>query len=147
MVQHCKGTSRCWFGHRRSWASCGLHQCQHSKHDDGSYEFTQHALIYSNVEDIGLSHAKTTIKPIPVAVQKPLQAFKDSPYFNNHFNYHSVVGKLSYIAQTMHQDIIYAMHQCAHFSSYPLLEHGEAIVYLVWHLLKTHHYTLLCHPL
>ena len=70
------------------------------KHDDGSYEFTQCALIDSIIEDVGLSYAKATTKPIPAAVQKPLHSFKDSPYFNNDFNYCSVVCKLNYIAQT-----------------------------------------------
>ena len=71
------------------------------KHGDSSYEFTQHALIDSIIEDVALPYAKTTAKPILAAVQKPLHAFKDSPYFNNDLNY---------IAQTTWSDIIYAIN-------------------------------------
>ena len=54
----------------------------------------------------------------------------------------SITAKLlanNYIAQTIWPDIIYAMHRCACFSYNPCQEHGEAIVYLVKCLLKTHH--------
>ena len=109
------------------------------KNDDGSYKFTQCALIDSIIKDAGLSFAKVTTKHIPAAVQKPLHTFKDSPYFHNDFNYCSVVGKLIYIAQTTWPGIIYAIHQCACFSYDPCQKHGEAIMYLVRNLLKTHH--------
>ena len=64
------------------------------KHDDGSYEFKQHALIDSIIDDIGLSYAKATTKPILVAVPKPLHPFKDFSYFN----YCSIIGKINNIA-------------------------------------------------
>ena len=69
------------------------------RHDDGSYAIKQCVLIDSITEDVGLSSAKATTKPILASVQKPLHALKDSS-FNNDFNYHSVVGKINYIAQT-----------------------------------------------
>ena len=109
------------------------------KHDDGPYEFTQCALIDSVIEDVGLSYTKAATKPIPAAVQKPLHAFKDFPSFRNDFNYCSVVGKLNYIAQTTWPNIIYSMHQCAHFSFDHHQVHGEANLYLVMCLLKAHH--------
>ena len=51
----------------------------------------------------------------------------------------SISTQLYYIAQRTQPDIIYDMHQCAHFSSDPCQEHQEAIVYLVMYLLKTRH--------
>ena len=60
-------------GHLAGYAGVNI-----GKHDDGSYEFTQCALIDSIKEDVCLSHAKATTKPIPAAVKKPLNVFKDS---------------------------------------------------------------------
>jgi hypothetical protein len=105
------------------------------KMKDGSYEFTQHALIDSTIEDVGLKDAK--VKPVPAKVSLRLHAFKDEPHFNLDFNYRSAVGKLNYLAQTRRPDIMYATHQVAKYSSDPRQSHGEAILYLVCYLKKT----------
>ena len=102
---------------------------------DGSYEFTQRALIDSIISDVGLTDSKT--KPVPAKVSLQLHAFKDQPVFNLDFNYRSVVGKLNYLAQTTRPDIMYATHQIAKYSSDPREPHGEAILYLVRYLKKT----------
>ncbi len=78
---------------------------------DGSYEFTQRALIDSIINDVGLTDAK--VKPVPAKVSIQLHAFKDEHAFNLNFNYKSVVGKLNYLAQTTRPDIMYATHQIA----------------------------------
>ena len=96
---------------------------------DNSYEFTQRALIDSIISDVGLTDSKT--KPVPAKVSLQLHAFQDQPIFNLDFNYRSAVGKLNYLAQTMHPDIMYATHQIAKYSSDPREPHGEAILYLV----------------
>ena len=67
------------------------------KHDDGSSEFTQCAIIDSIIEDIGLYYAKAETNSLPAAAQMPLHAFNDSHYFN----YLSIVSKLNEIVQTM----------------------------------------------
>ena len=69
-----------------------------SKLRDGSYEFTQHALIDSIINDVGLNDSKS--KPVPAKVSLQLHAFKDDPPFDMDFNYRSAVGKLNYLAQT-----------------------------------------------
>ncbi|KAL7475256.1 hypothetical protein ACHAW6_001179 [Cyclotella cf. meneghiniana] len=64
-----------------------------------------------------------------------LHAFKDSPKLsdcNLNFNYYSITGKLNYLGQTTHGDILFAIHQIAKYSSDPRKEHGEEIIY--WHL-------------
>ena len=66
------------------------------KTKDGSNEFTQHALIDSIIEDVGLKVAK--VKPVPAKVSLRLHAFKDEPPFDLNFNYRSAVGKLNYLA-------------------------------------------------
>jgi hypothetical protein len=72
---------------------------------DGSYEFTQQALINSIIKDVGLSNTKS--KPVPAKVAELLYAHQGAPTFNLEFNYHSVVGKLNYLAQTTRPDIMY----------------------------------------
>ncbi len=102
---------------------------------DGSYEFTQCALINSVIADVGLMDVKT--KPIPAKVAILLHAFKDAPAFDLSFNYHSVVGNLNYLAQTTRPDIMYATHQIAKFSADPREPHGDAIFYLICYLKRT----------
>jgi hypothetical protein len=102
---------------------------------DGSYEFTQRALIDSVIADVGLTDVKT--KPVPAKVAILLHAFKDVLPFNLNFNYCSVVGKLNYLAQTTCPDIMYATHQITNFSADPREPHGDAILYLVCYLKKT----------
>jgi hypothetical protein len=96
---------------------------------DGSYEFTQQALIDSIINDIGLKDAK--VKQVPAKVSLQLQAFKNKPAFNLNFKNTSAVGKLNYLAQTTRPDIMYATHQIAKYSSDPRQSHGEAILCLV----------------
>ncbi len=102
---------------------------------DGSYEFTQQALIHSIIDDVGLKDAK--VKPVPAKVSVQLHAFKNKPAFDLSFNYRSAVGKLNYLAQTTRPDIMYATHQIAKYSSDPGQSHGEAILYLACYLKKT----------
>jgi hypothetical protein len=90
---------------------------------DGSYEFTQRALIDSIIDDIGLKDAK--VKPVPAKVSLQLHAFKDVPAFDLNFNYRSTVGKLNYLAQTTRPDIMYATHQTAKYLSDSRESHGD----------------------
>jgi hypothetical protein len=106
-----------------------------SRNYDGSYEFTQRALIDSIISDVGLKDAK--VKPVPAKVSLQLHAFKDEPPFDLNFNYRSAVGKLNYLAQTTTPDIMYATHQIAKYSLNPRQSHGKAILYLVCYLKKT----------
>jgi hypothetical protein len=102
---------------------------------DGSYEFTQQALIDSIINDIRLKDAK--VKPVPAKVSLQLHAFKDKPAFDLNFNYRSAVGKLNYLAQTTKPNIMYTMHQIAKYLSDPRQSHVGAILYLVCYLKKT----------
>jgi len=107
-----------------------------TKAKDDSHEFTQCTLIDSFIEDIGLKDAK--IKLIPAKASQRLHAFKDEPPFDLKFNYRSAVGKLNYLAQTTRPDIMYATHQITKYLLDPRQSHGEAILYLVCYLKKTH---------
>jgi len=78
------------------------------------------------------------VKTVPAKVSQKLHAFKDKSSFNLDFNYRSAVGKLNYGAQTMRPDIMYVTHKIAKYSSDPRQSHGNAILYLVCYLKKTH---------
>jgi hypothetical protein len=101
---------------------------------DGSYEFTQCALINSFIEDVKLTDSKT--KPVPAKVLLRLHAFMDEPPFNLNFNYRSAIGKLNYLAQRTQPDIMYVTHQITKYASDPRKTHGEALLYLVQYLMK-----------
>ncbi len=58
------------------------------------------------------------------------------PAFDDYFNYHSIVEKLNYLAQTTRPNIVCATHQIAKYLSNPQKEHGEAIIYLVKYLCR-----------
>jgi hypothetical protein len=103
---------------------------------NGSYGFTQCALINAIINDVGINNSRT--KPVLAKVSLRLHAFKDEPTFDLNFNYRSVVGKLNYLAQITCPDIMYTVHQIAKYSSDPRQSHGEAILYLVYYLKKTH---------
>jgi hypothetical protein len=111
---------------------------------DGSYEFTQRALIDSIINDVGLKDAK--VKPVPAKVSLQLHVFKDGPAFDLNFNYRSAAGKLNYLAQTARPDIMYTMHQIAKYLSDPRQSHGEAILYLVCYLKKMRDLGLMFKP-
>jgi hypothetical protein len=59
---------------------------------NGSYEFTQQALIDFIIDDVRLKDAK--VKPVPakVSLQLQLHAFKNESSFDLNFNYRSAVG-------------------------------------------------------
>jgi hypothetical protein len=98
-------------------------------------ELTQRALIDSIISDVGLNNSK--VKAVPAIVSKILHAHLDKPPFLLNFGYHSVIGKLNYLAQTTRPDIVYTTHQLAKYSSDPREPHGEAVLYLICYLKKT----------
>ncbi len=77
------------------------------------------------------------VKAVPAKVSKILHACLDKPPFSLNFGYHSVIGKLNYLAQSKRPDIVYATHQLANYSSNPGEPHGEAVLYLICYLKKT----------
>jgi hypothetical protein len=98
-------------------------------------KLTQRALIDSIISDVVLNNSK--VKAVPAKVSKILHAHLDKPPFSLNFSYHSVIGKLNYLAQTTRPDIVYANHQLAKYSSDPREPHREAVLYLICYLKKT----------
>ena len=95
----------------------------------GGIEFTQRTLIDSIIDDVGLKG--TITKPVPAKSHSTLLAHTDQPEFTLNFDYHSVTGKLNYLAQTSYPDIMYSVHQIANYSANPRVPRSKAIIYLV----------------
>ncbi|KAL7464923.1 hypothetical protein ACHAXS_005251 [Conticribra weissflogii] len=52
-------------------------------------------------------------KPVLAKASLHLHSFMSSPAFDDNFNYHSIVEKLNYLAQTTRPNIVCATHQIA----------------------------------
>ena len=102
---------------------------------EGGIELTQLALIDSIITDVGLNNTAT--KPVPTKSHTILLTHKDQPEFALAFDYHSVTGKLNYLAQTSRPVKMYAVHQIAKYYSDPRMPRGEAIAYLVRYLMRS----------
>jgi hypothetical protein len=68
---------------------------------NGIIELTQRALINSIISDVVLNASK--VEAVPAKVSEILHAHLDKPPFSLNFGYHSVIGKLNYLAQTQGQ--------------------------------------------
>jgi hypothetical protein len=102
---------------------------------NGIIKLTQRALIDSIISDVALNNSK--VKAVPAKVTEILHTYLDKPPFSLNFGYHSVIGKLNYLAQTTRPDIVYATQQLAEYSSNPREPHEEADLYLICYLKKT----------
>ena len=97
----------------------------------------QPALTQQIIEDIRLG-PRTNPKPIPICAQRLIHHHLDSPpQDESKFQYQSVIGRLNYLAQCTRPDIVYAVHQCARFSSNPCKEHTDAVGYIARYLKGT----------
>ena len=97
---------------------------------DGSIIMSQPHLIDQILTMLRLDGENTTTKDIPMASSRLLSRHNDSPPFDGHFDYRSVIGKLNYLEKSTRPDISYAVHQCARFAASPRKEHGEAVKWL-----------------
>jgi len=112
----------------------------------GKFSLTQPHLIDQVLKDLRLSDGQIKSKDIPMKSSQILQKHPDSPDFDRHFNYRSVIGKLNYLEKGSRGDIAYAVHQCARFASCPKKEHGEAVKWLGRYLLSTREKGLILKP-
>ena len=82
----------------------------------------------------------------PAMSTKVIGSYPDSPAFDQHFHYRSVIGKLNYLEKSTRGDIAYAVHQCARFAASPKKEHGEAVKLIGRYLAGTRDKGLYIHP-
>jgi hypothetical protein len=85
-----------------------------------------------------MSLGNSKVKASPSKVSKILHAHLDKPPLLLNFGYRSNIWKLNYLAKTTRPDIVYATHQLTKYLSNAREAHGEAVLYLVCYLKKTH---------
>jgi hypothetical protein len=96
--------------------------------DGNAYHLSQPQLIAQIIQELHLNQENVTTRPTPATHTKILGAHLDSPEFDGHFHYRSIIGKLNHLLERgSRPDISYAVRQCARFSCNPRKEHGEAV--------------------
>jgi hypothetical protein len=114
--------------------------------EDGSFLLTQKRLIDSILTDLGLNRTNVLPKQTPTASSKILSKHPESPAFDGHFHYRSVIGKFNYLKKSARPDIAYAVHQCAQFTNDPRYEHGQALKWLGRYLYGTREHGIIFKP-
>jgi hypothetical protein len=109
--------------------------------EDGRIRLTQPHLIEQVIEALHLKgregNKPPTTKDVPAASSKILHECPDSPGFDGHFDYRSVIGKMLYLEKSTRPDLAQAVHQCARFQASPKVDHGKAVKWIGRYLLKT----------
>ena len=131
-----QGTCIHWSGYWGPGITSWLHWCQHQQTQQTHIWVDTACIIKSNSCRCG-HWAKDFFKACAPLPSRMLHPFLDLLAFHGHFSYRSVVGKLNYIAQCTHPELMYSAHSCARFSSNPCNEHGEVIDYIAKYL-KNH---------
>jgi len=93
------------------------------KHGDGTMKMTQSGLIERIIEWMNRQNVNPKYTPVTQGLAKD----KNNIAFNKHFNYHSVVGMLLYLANTTHPILSFSVNQCAQFSNDPKELHAMAL--------------------
>ena len=99
----------------------GVH-VQH--HNDGSIELSQPHLIQRIIDTLGLKNDSKLHGTPAISV---LNKDKDGEPFSATWSYRSVVGMMSYLANTTRPDISMPVHQCARFGNDPRKSHQDAL--------------------
>ena len=89
---------------------------------------------------------KFTSPQVPAKSSQILQRYKDSRFHDKSWTYRSIMGKLNYLEKSTRPDIVYAVNQCARFSSDPKVEHARAVEYLVKYLAGTKNKGIIMQP-
>jgi hypothetical protein len=95
---------------------------------------TQPGLIESVLADLHLLNESKTKDTQSLGILYPDQ---DGIPQQDKWSYHSVIGKLNYIAQNTRPDISFAAHQCTRYSSNPTALQELAVKLIVRYLLAT----------
>jgi hypothetical protein len=104
-----------------------------TKDSKGRIHMIQTGLIDSIIRDTGLTDGKTRETP----VDQILHPDKNGPPHIEKWNYHSIIGKLNFLAANTRPDICMAVHNCTHFCNNPTLLHEQAIKRIIRYLLLT----------
>jgi hypothetical protein len=91
--------------------------------ENGSIKLLQPGLKKSIVDILGLEDTTSAKTPIV----KPLFKHKDSPSFDESFNYRSPLGMMQYVGNKTHPECAYAINCCARYCVQPCQAHGNAL--------------------
>lgn len=105
--------------------------------DKNEIHLTQPQLIDQILQDLRLKQEKAKPKDVPMRSSTILLRHLNSPRFDRHFHYRSIIGKLSYLEKGSRSELAYPVHQCARYSEDPRKEHGEAVKWIGRYLLGT----------
>jgi hypothetical protein len=108
-----------------------------------SITLTQPSLIQQILQDVGIRGQSNGKDASADAI---LYADLDGLERVDSWNYHSVIGKLNYLANNTWPDISMAVHQCARYSSNPKALHELAVKRIARYLLVTQSKGLVLHP-
>jgi hypothetical protein len=110
---------------------------------DRTITMTQPRLIDSILEDLHLDD-KANKKKLLAQTTKILQKFVESEEHDDSFHYRSVVCKVNYLEKSTRLDIVYAVHQCARFSSNPRIVCTKAVKLIGRYLKYTRDKGIVC---
>ena len=104
--------------------------------EDGTLTLTQPFPIDRILQSLGSAVKDANTKRTPAQFKHILHKYEFGPARKQDWNYRSVIGMLNYLAATR-PDILFAVHQCARFSSNPKLSHEQAVKRIVRYLKGT----------
>ena len=105
--------------------------------DSDNITLTQPYLIQRIIEELGDAITKANVKSTPSVYKEVLHKDTDGPNRKQSWNYRSIIGMLNYLAASTRPDILFAVHQCARFSTNPKLSHERAVKRIVRYLKGT----------
>ena len=108
----------------------------------GSTTFRQDGLITSILQDLHLLEAAPKYTPVIHVLHPDTSGAPREELWN----YRSLVGKLTFLAQMTHPDISMAVHNCARFFSHPTSLHEQAVKGIGRYLLHTRNQGLFYRP-
>ena len=111
-------------------------QVEHDK-ESGSISLTQPFLIERILKALGNAVKDANIKRTPAQHKVILSKDEFGPERKQEWNYRSLIGMLNYLAASTRPDILFAVHQCARFSSDPKLSHEQSVKRIVRYLKGT----------
>ena len=91
---------------------------------------TQTGFIDSILFDLGLTTNNEYTKTKAAPASQILHPDKDGADWQGKLSYHSVIGKLNYLAMNTRPVISFAVHHCAKYCSNPKLLHEKAIKHI-----------------
>jgi hypothetical protein len=89
---------------------------------------------------------KTSPSDTPALSTKILQPDANGKYFDQSWEYRSIIGNIIFFEKSTRPDITYAIHQCARFSASPKESHACAVRKIGRYLLATKNLGLTYQP-